>query len=66
MKIQDIMTRDVRTCGLETSLTEVARQMRAACCGMKRGCRPIYGWPPSRTAWTRMSLWHTVKKNGRA
>jgi len=33
MKIHDIMTQDVRTCGLESSLTEVARQMRAACCG---------------------------------
>lgn len=33
MKILDIMTREVRTCGLETSLTEVARQMRAANCG---------------------------------
>lgn len=33
MKIQDIMTREVRTCELDTSLTEVARLMRAACCG---------------------------------
>lgn len=33
MKIHDIMTREVRTCGLETSLTEVARLMRTACCG---------------------------------
>jgi CBS domain-containing protein len=33
MKIHDIMTREVRTCGLEASLPEVARQMRAGCCG---------------------------------
>lgn len=33
MKIQDIMTREVHTCGLETSLTEAARRMRAGCCG---------------------------------
>ncbi len=33
MKILDIMTAEVRTCGLETSLTEVARLMRAANCG---------------------------------
>ena len=33
MQICDIMTRDVRTCALETSLTEVARLMRTGCCG---------------------------------
>lgn len=33
MQIHDIMTRDVRTCALATSLTEVARLMRAGCCG---------------------------------
>lgn len=33
MRIQDIMTRVVRTCSLETSLTEVARLMRLGCCG---------------------------------
>jgi CBS domain-containing protein len=33
MKILDIMTREVRTCGLDTSLTEVARLMRTGCCG---------------------------------
>ncbi len=33
MKILDIMTAEVRTCGLEASLTEVARLMRAANCG---------------------------------
>lgn len=33
MQIHDIMTRDVRTCTLATSLTEVARLMRAGCCG---------------------------------
>lgn len=33
MQIHHIMTRDVRTCALETSLTEVARLMRAGCCG---------------------------------
>ena len=33
MQIHDIMTRDVRTCALETSLTEVARLMREGCCG---------------------------------
>ena len=33
MKIHDIMTREVRTCGLESSLTEVARLMRSGCCG---------------------------------
>lgn len=33
MKIIDIMTAEVRTCGLETSLTEIARRMRAANCG---------------------------------
>ena len=33
MKIQDIMTREVRTCRFDTSLTEVARLMRAGSCG---------------------------------
>jgi CBS-domain-containing membrane protein len=33
MKIADIMTREVRTCELGTSLTQVARLMRAGCCG---------------------------------
>jgi CBS-domain-containing membrane protein len=33
MRIKDIMTREVRRCTLETSLTEVARLMRGGCCG---------------------------------